>query len=114
MKKLSTTFATILVVLGCFAFSPASKAGPPIVGLWHVQLFIGCGTTPFAETYKQWHRDGLEFESANLAPGALCVGTWKQIANTVNLYQCRMDLRQPSWHRTLRGDRNRHRQPRRQ
>ena len=61
--------------------------GSRIVGLWDVQLFIGCGTTPFAETYKQWHSDGLEFESANLAPGALCVGTWKQRASgNVELY----------------------------
>jgi hypothetical protein len=35
MKKLSITFGTILLVLGCFAFSPAAKADQPIVGLWH-------------------------------------------------------------------------------
>ena len=100
MKKLSITFGTILLALGCFVLSPTVQAdplprptppprayGPPIVGLWDVQLFIGCGTTPFAETYKQWHSDGLEFESANLAPGALCVGTWKQRASgNVELY----------------------------
>jgi hypothetical protein len=62
--------------------------GGAIVGLWHVQLFLDPEHTMlFAETYKQWHRDGLEFESANLFPGALCVGTWKQMAhNMVNLY----------------------------
>jgi hypothetical protein len=87
MKKLSITFGTILLVLGCFAFSPAAKANPPIVGLWHVGLYLDPGhTTLFAQTYKQWHRDGLEFESANLFPGALCVGTWKQTANMVSLY----------------------------
>ena len=98
MKKLNITFGTILLVLGCFALSPAAKgdprptppprpAGQSIVGLWDVQLFIGCGTTPFAETYKQWHNDGLEFESANLFQGAVCVGTWNQGAGgTVELY----------------------------
>ena len=35
MKKLNITFGTILLVLGCFAFSPAAKAYPPIAGLWH-------------------------------------------------------------------------------
>src|SRR5207248_2428435 len=92
----SITFGTFLVVLGCFAFSPAVKAddgqpaarGPQIMGLWHVSLYLDPGhTTLFAQTYKQWHRDRLEFESANLFPGALCVGTWKQIAsNMVSLY----------------------------
>ena len=87
MKKLSITFGTFLLVLGCFAFSPAAKANPPIVGLWHVSLYLDPGhTTLFAQTYKQWHRDGLEFESANLFPGAVCVGTWKQTANMVSLY----------------------------
>jgi hypothetical protein len=87
MKRFSITFGTILVALGCFAFAPAAKANPTIVGLWHVSLYLDPDHTQLlAETYKQWHNDGLEFESANLAPGALCVGTWKQMANTVSLY----------------------------
>jgi len=96
MKKLSITFGTILLVLGCFGLSPAVKAGdetpfgrgPRIVGLWHVSLYLDPSHTQlFAETYKQWHSDSLEFESANLFPGALCVGTWKQMAsNMVSLY----------------------------
>ena len=87
MRKLSITFGTFLLVLGCFAFSPAAKANPPIVGLWHVSLYLDPDHTQLlAETYKQWHNDGLEFESANLFPGALCVGTWKQTANMVSLY----------------------------
>lgn len=96
MKNLSITFGTLLLVIGCFAFSPAAKAGdersfaggPRIVGLWHVSLYLDPDHTQlFAETYKQWHSDRLEFESANLAPGALCVGTWTQMANNmVSLY----------------------------
>src|SRR5690348_4207593 len=49
MKRLNNTFGTILLVLGCFAFSSAVNAdpsprptppprpeGPPLVGLWQV------------------------------------------------------------------------------
>jgi hypothetical protein len=87
MKKLNIIFGTILLVLGCFAFSPAAKANQPIVGLWDVQLFLDPEHTQFfAETYKQWHSDGLEIESPSFSPGQ-CQGTWKQIArNTVQLY----------------------------
>ena len=59
------------------------------MGLWHVQLFLDprAHTTASFETYKQWHSDGLESESANVFPGAACVGTWRQIAhNTAQLY----------------------------
>src|SRR5437773_9570515 len=88
MKKLNITFATILLALSCFSFSPAVKAaevaavsdGPPIVGLWHVHYtsdFIG----PLFETYDQWHSDGLEFEVNGVAPGAMCQGTWRQTSN---------------------------------
>jgi hypothetical protein len=95
MKKLSITFTTILLALGSFALSAAKaddgrpfERGPRIVGLWHVSLYLDPDHTQlFAETYKQWHSDRLEFESANLAPGALCVGTWTQMANNmVSLY----------------------------
>ena len=52
--------------------------GSAIVGTWHVQVFFDPGHTQLLfESYKQWHSDGLEFESANLGPGVLCVGTWK-------------------------------------
>jgi hypothetical protein len=99
MKKLSITFTIILLVLGCFWLSSAVKADPrptppprplggPIVGLWHVSLYLDPNHTQlFAETYKQWHSDRLEFESANLFPGAVCVGTWQQMAShMVSLY----------------------------
>ena len=52
--------------------------GSAIVGTWHVQVFFDPGHTQLLfESYKQWHSDGLEFESANLGPGVLCVDTWK-------------------------------------
>ena len=83
MKRLHITFGTILLVLGCFAFSPAVQAagvvpaddGHGIVGLWNVHYFVG--TTEIFQTYDQWHSDGLEFEVNSIAPGAVCQGTWK-------------------------------------
>jgi hypothetical protein len=77
MKKRNITFTTILLVLGCFAFSPAAKADPPIAGLWHEYYTSDFGP-PF-ETYAQWHSDGLEIETPNFLNG-VCMGTWKQIA----------------------------------
>ena len=78
MRNLKTTFTTILLALGCFWLSPAVKAdGPPIVGLWQVYF-----TSPFLgtfQTYKQWHSDGLEFETPSFTLGE-CVGTWEQVA----------------------------------
>jgi len=74
MKKRNIAFTTILLVLGCFAFSPAAKADPPIAGLWH-NHFISDYIPPF-ETYSQWHRDGLEIDTPNFAPG-VCMGTWE-------------------------------------
>jgi hypothetical protein len=84
MKKFSITFGTILLVLGCFAFSPAAKADPPIAGLWH-EHYVSYFGPPF-ETYAQWHRDGLEIETPSFLNG-VCMGTWKQMANrTVKLF----------------------------
>ena len=84
MRRLNITFGTILLVLGCVALSATAKAGPPIVGLWH-DHFVSDYIPPF-ETYSQWHRDGLEIETPNFAPG-VCMGTWKQIgARTVQLF----------------------------
>ena len=76
MKKFSVIFGTILLVLGCFAFSPAAKADQPIVGLWH-NHFVSDYIPPF-ETYSQWHSDGLEIESPNFSLGQ-CQGTWKHM-----------------------------------
>jgi hypothetical protein len=84
MRKLNITFTTILLALGCFALSPAAKADQPIVGLWHV-YFTNNIRPPF-ETYKQWHSDGLEFESPSFSLGQ-CMGTWIQTARrTVHLF----------------------------
>src|SRR6266481_1319257 len=78
MKRLNITFGIILLVLGCFAFSPAAKADPPIAGLWHEYYTSTVGGPPF-ETHSQWHSDGLEIETPNFTPG-VCMGTWNQIA----------------------------------
>jgi hypothetical protein len=84
MKRLNIMFGTILLVLGCFAFSPAAKADPPIAGLWH-NHFISDYIPPF-ETYSQWHRDGLEIDTPNFAPG-VCMGTWEHTeGRTVKLF----------------------------
>jgi hypothetical protein len=93
MKKRNIMFTTILLVLGCFLLSPAVKAangaptadGPPIVGLWDVH-YTSDALGPWAETYDQWHSDGLEIETPDFAAG-VCMGTWKQTATrTVHLF----------------------------
>ena len=85
MKRLSITFGTILLVFGCFAFSPAAKADPPIAGLWHEHYTSQVGGPPF-ETYAQWHSDGLEIETPNFTPG-VCMGTWEHTeGRTVKLF----------------------------
>jgi hypothetical protein len=74
MRRLNITCGTILLVLGCFALSPAAKADPAIAGLWHESYTSTVGGPPF-ETYAQWHSDGLEIETPNFTPG-VCMGTW--------------------------------------
>jgi len=84
MKKLNITFATILLVLGCLAFSPKVKADAPIVGLWLEHYSSDFG--PQFDTYSQWHSDGLEIESPSFSLGQ-CQGTFKQIgARTYKLF----------------------------
>jgi hypothetical protein len=66
---------------------PNSQSPDSIVGLWHTMYTAG--NAPFAETLKQWHSDGTEFEKVNHNPaiGAVCVGVWKQVsARTVHLH----------------------------
>jgi hypothetical protein len=50
-----------------------------IVGLWHVVYTQNDGS-PFNQTFKMWHSDGIEFENAVLPPsgGDICYGVWKQ------------------------------------
>jgi hypothetical protein len=79
MKKLSVTFGAILLVFGCVALSPTVQAAGhrSIVGMWSVH-YVSTTGGPEALTFDQWHSDGLEFETANLAPGLMCQGTYKQ------------------------------------
>src|SRR5437764_10750290 len=79
MKRLSITFGTLLLVLGCFGLSSTVQAAGrnPIVGLWSVH-YVSTTGGPEAFAYIQWHNDGLEFEVAGFAPGAMCQGTFKQ------------------------------------
>ena len=50
-----------------------------IVGLWHV-VYTQDDGSPFNQTFKMWHSDGIEFENAVLPPvgGDICYGVWKQ------------------------------------
>jgi hypothetical protein len=58
---------------------PNSESPDSIVGLWHVMYTAE--NAPFAETFKEWHSDGTEFENVNHNPaiGAVCVGVWKLV-----------------------------------
>jgi hypothetical protein len=82
MKRLSITFGAILVALGCFGLSSPIQASDhhSIVGIWKVDYVSNTGFPP-ASAYIQWHRDGLEFEGANIFPGAFCQGTYKQASD---------------------------------
>jgi hypothetical protein len=55
---------------------------PSIVGLWHV-VYTQTDGSPFNQTFKMWHSDGIEFENALLPPtgGDICYGVWKQIGS---------------------------------
>jgi hypothetical protein len=52
---------------------------PSIVGLWYV-VYTQSDGSPFNQTFKMWHADGIEFENALLPPssGDICYGVWKQ------------------------------------
>ena len=56
-------------------------------GLWHTNYTAD--NAPFAETFKEWHSDGTEFENVNQNPavGSVCVGVWKMVgARKVRLH----------------------------
>jgi hypothetical protein len=77
----------VVLVLGCFTLSPTVQAdnddGRSIIGLWRVHY---SGDLVF-NSFDQWFVGGLEWESADIAPGALCQGVFKQIARqTVKLF----------------------------
>lgn len=66
---------------------PNSQSPDSIVGLWHTMYTAE--NSPFAETFKEWHSDGTEFENVNHNPaiGSVCVGVWKQVSvRTVRLH----------------------------
>src|ERR1700728_692635 len=50
-----------------------------VVGLW--QTIYTAGGATFAQTLKQWHSDGTEFENVAHDPeiGNICFGVWKQV-----------------------------------
>jgi hypothetical protein len=59
-----------------------------ILGLWHVTYVLSDGTPDF-QSFKFWHPDGTEWESANVSPlsGNVCVGVWKETrAGTIRLH----------------------------
>ena len=68
-------------------------SGPhAIVGLWHVNYTAETESGapifppvpfPFAETFKMWHADGIEFENAVKPPTGnnICYGVWKETSN---------------------------------
>jgi hypothetical protein len=66
---------------------PNSESPDSIVGLWHTMYTAE--NSLFAETFKEWHSDGTEFENVNHNPaiGSVCVGVWKQVGvRTVRLH----------------------------
>ena len=66
---------------------PNSESLDSIVGLWHTNYTAD--NAPFAETFKEWHSDGTEFENVNHNPasGSVCVGVWKVVGTrTVRLH----------------------------
>lgn len=56
----------------------AKDSNGSIVGLWHVNYTDSTGA-PFLESFKMWHRDGTEIDSANFPPAMsnFCLGVWK-------------------------------------
>ena len=95
-SKKAIPVVLMALALACLPW-PMAQADPPIprspfaiVGLWQVEYTGSCQPPvlpPDFFTYQQFHSDGLEFESADLFPGAHCIGTWKQVArNMVQLF----------------------------
>jgi hypothetical protein len=63
------------------------RSNDSIVGLWHV--IYTANNAVFAESLKQWHSDGTEFETVSHNPeiGNICLGVWKQVGfRTVRLH----------------------------
>jgi hypothetical protein len=97
--RLAAVFALLVAALfagvgGAQACAPSKATAPAmpwmqdqeaytgqatIVGLWHV-VYTQDDGSPFNQTFKMWHSDGIEFENAVLPPvgGDICYGVWKQ------------------------------------
>jgi hypothetical protein len=59
-----------------------------ILGLWHVTYVLSDGTPDF-QSFKFWHPDGTEWESASVSPlsGNVCVGVWRETkTGTIRLH----------------------------
>ena len=65
-----------------------------IVGLWHVNYTAETESGapifppvpfPFAESFKMWHADGIEFDNVFKPPagGNICYGVWKDIGDGI-------------------------------
>jgi hypothetical protein len=54
---------------------------PTVVGLWHAVYTNSATKEVFNDSFKSWHIDGTEIESAFLSPegGNVCMGVWKQV-----------------------------------
>lgn len=74
-KTLPILLAALLLAFGLTQTAQAGSR-PSIVGLWSVH-YVSTTGGPEVLTFDQWHSDGLEIEAANVAPGALCQGTYK-------------------------------------
>lgn len=53
--------------------------GGSILGLWHA-VYVNADGSPAFESFKFWHPDGTEWESASVSPldGNVCVGVWRE------------------------------------
>ena len=85
-KTIPALLTALALTCLCSVTADAGRGDTPqastIVGFWHVQY---SGDLVF-ESFDQWHRDGLEYEVANLF-GVSCQGVWKSAANgTVQLF----------------------------
>jgi len=71
-----------------------SNGPADIVGLWHVNYTAESESGapifppvpfPFAETFKMWHADGIEFENAVKPPTGnnICYGVWKEVGDGI-------------------------------
>lgn len=52
---------------------------PTVIGLWHAIYTNSANNEVFNDSFKSWHIDGTEIESAFLSPagGNVCMGVWK-------------------------------------